>query len=135
MMMGKYRIGPVTKWSMLAVAGVIDGLQALFSIFYGTIGIPIIGLAGPALAIILTMLLSLFALLLFLVWLRIHGVGMLSGKFIKAVILFGGTLFEIMPLLNALPIWTAVIAATIFVSKLEDKKKHASNKMKLAQAV
>ena len=87
-----------------------------FDFFQGIIGIlPIAGF-------ILAPLISLFIWLTFWIWLKLHGVN-ITDKTKRIVIMWGGFLLELIPLLDILPIWTITIFITVLSVQHSDKVK------------
>jgi hypothetical protein len=103
------RIGSAQGALMIAVAGVIDGVQFLLNF------IPILGW-------ILTSLISIFAWLAFLVWFMLNDVSYLKGKAVvlKFALIFCVPIIEVISLLNDLPAWTAYIVIMLLIVKAED---------------
>jgi len=115
-MQERHRIGTLTATAMTTVALFIDGLQALLTFL-------IIGF-------IINPLIQIFAWILFYLWFHFNDVKMLEGGLRKAILFFGGGILELIPIINALPVWTLTTGATILIVKQED----ASYNKKMAQA-
>lgn len=105
----RQRISSVQGTFMLAVAGVIDGVQFLLNF------IPFVGWIAAS-------LISIFAWLTFFTWFKLNGVNFLSGKttVLKIASLFGVSILEIFPIINDFPAWIAYIVIMIFIVKAED---------------
>ncbi len=89
-------IGSGTGFMMIAVALIIDGLEAVLSFF-------LIGL-------LVNSFIDLIAALIFGIWFSHHGVR--SGLGIA-----GTAAVEFIPGLNALPVWTGYIVYKVFSSR------------------
>lgn len=105
----RQRISSIQGIFMLAVAGIIDGVQFLLNF------IPFVGW-------IATSLISVFAWLTFFTWFKLNGVGFLSGKttVLKIASIFGVSILEIFPIINDFPAWIVYIVIMIFIVKAED---------------
>ncbi|MCK4386782.1 MAG: hypothetical protein KAV41_01695 [Candidatus Pacebacteria bacterium] len=109
-MENKTKIDNITATLMIAAALFYDGVQTLLT----AVGI------GP----FVNWLISIFAWLTFWLWFTIKGVSFTNNP--KRLFTFmGGSLLEIIPLIATLPIWTANITATVFITKAENKIKKA----------
>ncbi len=104
------RIKDSTAFLMIFIALCLDGIQALIG------WIPIFGN-------ILSALLSIFIFMTFLLWFKMHGIKMLTPKRFGAMAL--GGLVEILPYINLLPAWTAVVVYLIGSTKIKElTEKH-----------
>ena len=96
---------------LILVALGIDGLQAFLDLI-------IIG-------VVLNWIIDIFAWLLFFIWLKMLGISMADGKGTSALIFLGLAFgFELLPILNALPGWTAFAVGVVvneFGSKVFEK--------------
>ena len=107
----KAKIGALTGLLLILVALGIDGLQAFLDLI-------IIG-------VVLNWIIDIFAWLLFFIWLKMLGISMADGKGTRALIFLGLAFgFELLPILNALPGWTAFAVGVVvneFGSKVFEK--------------
>ncbi len=99
------RINNVTAIFMIAVALLYDAVQAFLDFI-------LIGLA-------INWILDIWAWLTFFIWFKLKGVSFTNPK--RAVSLNGGFILELIPAVNALPIWTAAVIILIITVKTEDK--------------
>lgn len=102
----------IDRGTFLLMITTVVGLE----IFQGIVGaLPIAGvLLGPMVGFLIW--------LTFFIWFKLHGVTM--GDNIKRMgIMLAGFFFELIPVLNILPIWTVTIFITIVIVRNEDKKK------------
>lgn len=101
------RVGSATAAFLLSVASFFDVVQALLNaVFIG---------------VVVNVLIDVIAWLTFYLWLKLLGVGLLDPGIKKAATLWGGMLFELVPLLNTLPVWTASMALVVAIVKMEDR--------------
>ena len=103
-------IDSITAFFLLGVALMIDFLQMVLGF---VVFIPILGLM---LAPILVLFISIFAWMLFYFWFNLLGVNLWD----KTVIWIIGPLAELTPL-GILPLWTAIVALTIVITRARDK--------------
>lgn len=97
-------LSKITIILMIIVALVFDGIQLLLQL------IPILGQ-------ILAFLISVFAFLTFYLWFKLKG---LHFSVTKRLVFFGGTAFEVaLPILNAIPIWTASVSFVAISSRIK----------------
>ncbi|KKT40898.1 MAG: hypothetical protein UW28_C0017G0002 [Parcubacteria group bacterium GW2011_GWA2_44_13] len=88
------RISPIMALFFIMVALLIDGVQAFLNLI-------IIG-------IVLNWIVDIFTWLLFYIWLKMLGISMSEAKGMRTMIFLGLACgFEFIPLVNALPGWTA----------------------------
>ena len=99
---------------MLGVALMIDFLQIVIGF------IALIPILGLILAVLLGAFVSIAAWMAFYFWFTLLGVSFFKRADAKAAVWFTGALLEITPL-GILPLWTATIAATIALVRIEDK--------------
>lgn len=91
---------------IVIVAGCVDAAQAL--------------LTGVAIGAVLSPVISVVAWFAFWVWFMILGVSYISNP--KKIAAMGGAgILEIIPILGALPAFTAGVATTVFLTMSEDK--------------
>lgn len=100
------RIGNTQGVLMIAVAGIIDGVQFLLNF------IPFIGW-------ILTALVSIFAWLTFFTWYKFNGIDFLDS-ILKFVTMFAVAVIEIIPVFNSIPAWIASVLVMLFIVRSED---------------
>jgi len=100
------RINNVTAGLMVAVALLYDGVQ----MFLEWIGI----------GFIVNWILNIWAWLTFFVWFKLRGVSFAANPK-RALAFNGGFLIEFIPIIEELPIWTAVVVVTVITVRLEDK--------------
>lgn len=121
------KINNVTAALMITVAGLIDLSDVGIDLFHF---IPVV---GNVFAIVATTALSIFAWLTFYTWFKIKGVNFSSPK--RALAFNGGFLIELIPVLNALPAWTAAVLIIIGSMRVEEKLAEISPMAaKMAQA-
>lgn len=111
---------------MVAVALLFDGLQAAANLLHG------IPLVGNLSAIAITGLISVWAWLTFYVWFKLNGISFVSPK--RALALNGGFLLEIIPVLNALPAWTAAVVIIFLSTRAEELLEKVPGGSKIAGA-
>ncbi len=99
------RINNVTAILMIITALAYDAAQAFLDFI-------LIGLA-------VNWILDIWAWLTFYIWFKIKGVGFANPK--RAVSLNGGFIIELIPAVNALPVWTAAVIILVITVKTEDK--------------
>lgn len=94
--------------AMIAVAALIDLLQFFLTFL-------LIGL-------VVNFFISIVALLIFYGWFSVNGVSFLAGKraFTRLMTFSAGFLGELIPLINAMPLWTASITMTVLQSRRRD---------------
>ena len=100
------KINESTKWLMLGVAIFFDTASALINL------IPIVGQA-------FSFFVGLFATMTFWLWFKINGMNFAKPKNVFG--LAGGSIIEMIPVLNALPAWTATILYLTRVEKVINK--------------
>jgi hypothetical protein len=103
---------------MVCVALFFDLVQFLLDLFHG---IPVV---GNAFAIVATALLSVFAFLVFWFWFFMHGIRFNTAK--RLLSMGGGFIFELIPILNALPAWTLAVIVVITTTKIPQIAQIAS---------
>jgi len=94
------------KWLMLGVAIAVDATSALVNL------IPIVGQ-------IASFFVGLFFTMTFWLWFKMNGMNFSKPKNILG--LAGGSIIEMIPVLNALPAWTATVLYLTRVEKIIDK--------------
>ena len=99
------RINSVTAIFMIVVALLYDAVQAFLDFI-------LIGLA-------VNWILDIWAWLTFFIWFKLKGVSFANPK--RAISLNGGFILELIPAVNALPIWTAAVIILVITVKTEDK--------------
>ncbi len=104
--MDEPKIKESQKWLMLGVAIFFDIVIALINL------IPAVGQA-------LSFFAGIFAFMTFWLWFKMNGMKFSSPK--KAGAMIGGSIIEIIPVLNALPAWTATILYLTRIEKIIDK--------------
>lgn len=87
---------------MLVTAGIIDAVQAFLLLF--------------AIGAVLNTFISIFMVFVFFLWFMMHGVSFVSPK--RLMGMGGGFLVELIPVLDALPAWTAAVWYTISTTKI-----------------
>ena len=99
------RISKATGVILIAVAGLIDGLQFLVSLlgFVPFVGFAIVAIVNP--------LISFLAFMLFGIWFSHLNVSQMSPE--RALGTLATLLFEVVPIFDALPLWAARIAYTV----------------------
>ena len=102
----KEKIDNITATLMIGTAVLFDGFQAFLTLL----------LIGP----FVNWLISIFAWLTFFLWFMLKGVHF-TKNLNKLFTFMGGSLMEIIPVVDALPAWTATIIITILMIKAEDK--------------
>jgi len=99
----------IKKWMaacIIIIAGCVDAAQAL--------------LTAVAIGAVLSPVMSAVAWFVFWVWFMILGVSFVSNP--KKLLAMGGAgILEIIPILGALPAFTAGVSATVFITMAEDK--------------
>ena len=78
--------------------------------------------AIPFAGLILGPLVSFLVWLTFFIWLKLHGVT-IGDSVERMAVMFAGFFFELIPLLNILPIWTLTIFITVKLVQRTDRKK------------
>lgn len=103
------RISGVTAFFMVLVAASIDGLQFVLAFV-------------PGLDVVADFMLGALAAMIFGVWFAIVGVNYFSGKKAgqKIAALFGTSITELIPLLDALPALTIGVITIIVQTRAED---------------
>ena len=116
------RVSNIQGVFMIAVAGVVDGIQFLLNF------IPIMGWIFSALV-------SVFAFLLFYLWFKLNGVTFMES-ILKFIIRFVVMVLEIIPVLNFLPLWFLSTIIMIFIIKAEDTLYNKTGKdVKIAKVL
>lgn len=114
------RISILNQISLLIVFPLMDAVQAVTKLLY------LIPVFGAIAAILIGILISLMALIAFSIWMPVIGIPLFNGF----PLLMTTTIMELVPLLNALPGWTTLVVATIFVvnrkAKYNEKKNNES---------
>jgi len=103
----KERISKITGYSMMIVAGCIDLLQA--------------GLTAIGIGLIGGSLLTLCSVIGFYIWFQIHGVSWSPQNPKKFLTMLGGNTLELIPAVNALPAWLAMIGTVVWMTRNEDR--------------
>ncbi len=104
-------ISNITGGLMVGVALAVDGIQALASAF-------IIG-------VFISPFITLFAWLTFWLWFKLNGVSF-GTKPKNFLVLGGGGLVELIPVLNILPGWTLSVTTLLIMNKAEKVVKKLS---------
>lgn len=114
------KIDNVTGFLMLGTAVFYDGLQAIIGLF------DLIPVVGNIFALIFSKLVSVFAILTFLVWLIVKGADWKSK-----MILFGGGGVELLPIpfLSDLPFFIGVVVAIIIRERMLAKTGGVTSKI------
>jgi hypothetical protein len=99
------RINNVTAGLMIITALAYDAVQAFLDWI-------LIGL-------VVNWILDIWAWLTFFIWFKLRGVSFANPK--RAISLNGGFIAELIPAVNALPIWTAAVIIMVITVKTEDK--------------
>lgn len=97
---------------MIAVALFYDMAQAGLDVLH------LIPFIGNAFAIMGTMIIDLWAFLTFYVWFKIHGVSFASPK--RGLTMAGAVIIELIPVVNALPAWTAAVVILFLTTRGEE---------------
>ena len=118
-MENKPQISEATKWLMLGTAIFFD-VVSLVSL------IPFVGW-------VLGWLVWLFATMTFWLWFKMAGMNFSKPKNVLG--LAGGSVMEMIPYLNALPIWTATILYLTRIEKIVNKTVGQIPGGKIAQSV
>lgn len=105
--------------SLMSVAVFVDTTQFFSKALY------FIPFFGGATAMIIGVMLSIVAIILFSLWMAVMGVPMLD----RAPIMAATTVIEIMPIINVLPGWTTYILLTLFVVNRKAKYNEATNEV------
>ncbi len=90
---------------MILTALFFDGLQIALEFVFG-------------LGLVVDSFVSIFAVFTFTVWFKMHNVNFVNPKRLAAM--GGGFFIEIIPGLNALPVWTAAVWYTISTTKITE---------------
>ncbi len=99
------RIDNITAIFMIVTALLYDAAQAFLDLI-------LIGL-------VVNWILDIWAWLTFFIWFKLRGVSFTNPK--RAISFNGGFIAELIPAINALPIWTAVVIILVITVKTEDK--------------
>lgn len=99
------RVDSITAILMIIVALLYDAVQAFLDFI-------LIGL-------VVNWILDVWAWLTFFIWFKLKGVSFTNPK--RAISLNGGFIAELIPAVNALPIWTAAVIIMVITVKTEDK--------------
>ena len=114
------RIGIVSKIGLYASALVFDLVQILLDFI--------------AVGAILGTIITAFAWIMYFIWFKILGVpftiGSGSNSSRRSIAFFAGGIGEMIPLINALPMWTISIAIIISATNKEDAEVAKKNKAK-----
>lgn len=100
--MNNRRISLAQGIPMIVVAGAIDFIQFLLTL------VPFVGW-------LITPLISICAVFLFGIWFSHYGVSLFDSKRILGTL--GTTLGEMLPIIGALPMWTARVTYTIITER------------------
>lgn len=114
----KLRIKPFTAFFLIAAALAFDVAQFLISLIGGAAAGTGVGIALTAMAAVSTPLLTFVAGLTFWLWFRLLRVSFASPK--KALSFGGALVAEFIPIVNALPAWTASVVSLIIMTTYED---------------
>lgn len=88
------------------------GAALLFDLAQAIVGwIPFVGNAAAD-------IMSLFIFVTFFIWFGMNGISMITPKRLSALV--GGGLVEMVPYLNILPAWTAVVIYLIGTTKIQE---------------
>lgn len=116
-------ISKITMWAMIAVALFFDGIQFAANLM------TFIPFVGFILALVVSSGVSLFAWLTFFLWFHLSGIKFDSKIAVTTV---GAFFIELIPLLNALPVWTlSVVLVFLFLKtkKITSKILPGSEKL------
>jgi len=104
------RINTVTAAFMIGGAVAMDLVQFLL----------LITIVGT----LLNSMLTFIAFISYFIWFYLHGVSIFGGRkaWLKVAAATGGTLGELIPVLNAFPLMTPSIVAVIMLSRMEDRE-------------
>ena len=102
----RHRIGKLEGVSMVSIALLFDGLQALFTFL-------LIGL-------LVNWIFTFLAWLLFYIWFRINDVGFFDTGVRKLITLFASVLIELIPGVNAIPAITLGLVILLIIVNSED---------------
>lgn len=106
----KYKISSIVGFLMIIVALIVDGISFVLDIFVITTPI--------------NWIVWIYAVLGFYVWLKMLGMSWNDAKGKRALMMFGGaTGIEFIPILGALPAWTAFVIGTIINDRIEGTLK------------
>lgn len=120
-------IPTITAVLMGAVMLLFDGVQA------GTDLLHFIPFIGNFSATIATTLMDVWAFLTLYIWLKLHGVSFANPK--RGLTMAGTLLVELIPVLNALPAWTASVVIIFLTTRAEELLQKASGGEKIAAAM
>lgn len=90
---------------MILTALFFDGLQIALEFVFG-------------LGLVVDSFVSIFAIFTFTVWFKMHDISFVNPKRLAAM--GGGFFIEVIPGLNALPVWTAAVWYTISTTKIAE---------------
>ncbi len=118
----RQRIGSSATFFLLLTAILFDGIQFLAFFI-------------PGVNIVVEFLVTTVALVVFGIWFAILGVNYFSGSNLgtKVAAMFGGTVIELVPLLDALPGITLSVWGIIWATKKEDAAKREEYSKKLEE--
>lgn len=89
---------------MLVTAGITDAVQAFLLLF--------------AIGAVLNTFISIFMICVFFLWFLMHGVSFITPKRFGAM--FGGSVIEVVPALNAIPTWLATVGYIIATTRVAE---------------
>lgn len=133
----------------MLTAGLMVGLAVLFdSLQFGATFLIVLPVVGWAAAVVIPLVITLFAFIIFGVWLTLSKVNFFKGKqaVMKIITLLSSFVMEIIPFLESVPGITGGVITMIMVTAKEDKDekdgavpagvmKGAGNKVTVAAAV
>lgn len=108
------RIGNIVAFFLVPAALLIDATQFLFYL------IGLIPFIGQVAALIFPPLIAVMAWIMFYLWFKLLGVDFMDGLMRKAVLMFSTAFSEMVPLVNAMPLWTLGIILMIAIVRVED---------------
>ena len=105
-----HRISTVSAGLMIGVAVLIDGIQFLLTL--------------TVIGSLVSMLLSVFVWVAFLLWFALQGVSYFDkGAATRGFILIFSVIVELVPMINALPATTLGVVALVIHTRMEDRKR------------
>lgn len=108
------------------------GAAILFdTIQIATKGLHAIPGLGSVIALFSGWIVSVLAWLVFYLWFRLSGVGLLDKGVRKLLLFLAGFIIELIPIINAVPAWTFTVASTVATVKMEDAHYNKEQKEKL----
>ncbi|MBI2618031.1 hypothetical protein HYW58_01105 [Candidatus Kaiserbacteria bacterium] len=102
------RIDSGTMVSMVSVAFFFDVVQMIFTL--------------TVIGSIVSSVMSIFIWLTFYVWFKKHGI-MFMDNLARMIIMWGGFLLELVPVLNIIPGWTFSVSLSLLLIHYEDQRR------------